>query len=52
MKISSYIKDLISNLHKSMHILEFQNEYNPEPGISEDFIGDGGDGMFVFQKSM
>ncbi|SCI85357.1 Uncharacterised protein [uncultured Clostridium sp.] len=34
------------------HIVRFQNEYNPEPGISEDFIGDRGEGMFVFQKSM
>ncbi|MDA3731235.1 GNAT family N-acetyltransferase [Niameybacter massiliensis] len=34
------------------HIVEFQNEHNPSLGTSEDFIGDGGEGMFVFQKRM
>lgn len=34
------------------HIVEFQNEYNPSLDPPEDFIGDGGDGMFVFQKRM
>lgn len=34
------------------HIVEFFNEKNPEPNISEDFIGDGGQGMFVFRKQM
>ena len=34
------------------HIVEFQNEHNPSSDTSEDFIGDGGDGMFVFQKRM
>ena len=29
------------------HIVEFQNRHT-----SKDFIGDGGDGMFVFQKRM
>ena len=34
------------------HIVEFLNEYNPSPDEPEDFIGDGGEGMFVFQKKM
>ena len=34
------------------HIVEFLNEHNPDPNDTEDFIGDGGDGMFVFQKQM
>ena len=34
------------------HIVEFLNEYNPDPNDPEEFIGDGGDGMFVFQKQM
>ena len=34
------------------HIVEFLNEYHPDPDEPEDFIGDGGDGMFVFQKRM
>lgn len=34
------------------HIVKFINEKNPEPDIPEDFIGDGGEGMFVFEKVM
>lgn len=34
------------------HITEFLCEHNPDPNDSEDFIGDGGEGMFVFQKKM
>ena len=34
------------------HIIEFLNEKNPGKDKPEDFIGDGGDGMFVFQKQM
>ena len=34
------------------HIVEFLNEHNPDPNDTEEFIGDGGDGMFVFQKRM
>ena len=34
------------------HIVEFLNEHNPNPNDPEDFIGDGGEGMFVFQKQM
>ncbi|MBZ0312395.1 GNAT family N-acetyltransferase [Clostridium butyricum] len=34
------------------HIVEFQNEYNPKPGIPEKFIGDAGEGMFIFKKQM
>ena len=34
------------------HIVAFQNEYNSSSDTLEDFIGDGGDGMFVFQKRM
>lgn len=34
------------------YIVEFQNEYNPKSDISEDFIGDAGQGMFVFKKEM
>lgn len=34
------------------HIVEFINEKHPDPNCPEDFIGDGGDGMFVFQKVM
>ena len=33
-------------------IVEFINEYNPDPNEPEDFIGDGGEGMFVFRKQM
>ena len=28
------------------------NEKNPDPNTSDDFIGDGGDGMFEFEKVM
>lgn len=34
------------------HIVEFLNEKNPGKDMPEDFIGDGGEGMFVFQKQM
>lgn len=34
------------------HIVEFQNEHNLSLDPPEDFIGDGGDGMFVFKKRM
>ena len=34
------------------HIVEFQNKYHPAPDEPEDFIGDGGEGMFVFRKQM
>lgn len=34
------------------HVVKFINEKNPEPDMPEDFIGDGGDGMFVFKKIM
>ena len=34
------------------HIVEFINQHNPDPDTPEDFIGDGGEGMFVFQKQM
>ena len=34
------------------HIVEFLNEHNPAPDVPEDFIGDGGEGMFIFQKQM
>ena len=34
------------------HIVEFLNEHNPDPNDPKDFIGDGGEGMFVFQKQM
>mgnify|MGYP003518274616 CR=1 FL=1 len=34
------------------HIVEFLNEHNPDSNDNEEFIGDGGDGMFVFQKHM
>lgn len=30
----------------------FLNEHNPDPNDNEELIGDGGDGMFVFQKHM
>ena len=33
-------------------IVKFYNEKNPEPDMPDDFIGDGGDGMFVFEKQM
>lgn len=34
------------------HIVEFLNEKNPGSDMPEDFIGDGGEGMFVFEKQM
>ena len=34
------------------HIVEFQNEKNPSPDTPEDFVGDGGEGMFIFKKQM
>lgn len=32
------------------HIVEFFNEKHPMPNKSEDFIGDGNEGMFEFRK--
>ena len=34
------------------HIVEFLNEKNPGADMPEDFIGDGGQGMFLFRKQM
>ena len=34
------------------HIVEFQCEKNPSPDTPEDFIGDGGEGMFIFKKRL
>ena len=34
------------------HIVKFFNQFNPDPDDLEEFIGDGGEGMFVFQKKM
>lgn len=34
------------------HIVEFQCEKTPSSDAPEDFAGDGGEGMFVFQKEM
>lgn len=34
------------------HIVKFINEKNPESDLPEDFVGDGGEGMFVFEKIM
>lgn len=34
------------------HIVEFLNEKHPDPDMPDDFIGDGNEGMFVFQKQM
>ena len=33
-------------------ITKFINEKNPDPDLPEGFIGDGGEGMFVFEKIM
>ena len=33
-------------------IVKFYNEKNPSPNEPEDFVGDGGEGMFVFEKQM
>ena len=34
------------------YITEFYNEKHPEPNVSDDFVGDGGEGMFVLKKFM
>ena len=34
------------------HIIKYYNKYNPDPLTPNEFIGDGGEGMFVFQKQM
>ena len=34
------------------HITEFFNEKHPMLDTPDDFIGDGNEGMFVFQKEM
>ena len=34
------------------HIVEFYNEHHPDPHMPDDFIGDGGEGMFEFEKVM
>lgn len=34
------------------HAVEFINEKNPDPNIPDDFVGDGGEGMFIFKKQM
>ena len=34
------------------HIVEYKCEYNHLLETDDDFIGDGGDGMFVFKKQM
>ena len=34
------------------HIVEYQCEHNHRLEPDDDFIGDGGDGMFVFKKQM
>lgn len=34
------------------HITEFFNEKHPMPDTPEDFVGDGNEGMFEFQKQM
>ena len=34
------------------HIVEFWNEKNPDPNMPSDFVGDGNEGMFRFQKKM
>ena len=34
------------------HIVEYQCKYNHRLEPDDDFIGDGGDGMFVFKKQM
>lgn len=36
----------------SFHIVEFFNEKHPMPDCPEDFIGDGNEGMFEFEKIM
>ena len=32
--------------------MEFWNEKNPDPNMPSDFVGDGNEGMFRFQKKM
>lgn len=34
------------------HIVEFTNKYHKDPKEKEGFIGDGGEGMFEFEKIM
>lgn len=34
------------------HIVEFFSEKHPMPDVPEDFIGDGNEGMFEFEKKM
>ena len=34
------------------HIVKFLNEKCPDPNMPSDFIGDGNEGMFVFEKQM
>ena len=34
------------------HIVEFQCKNKPSADAPEDFVGDGGEGMFVFEKIM
>lgn len=34
------------------HIVEYLNKMHPGTDMPEDFIGDGGEGMFVFEKWM
>jgi len=41
------------NLYKgagSCKIVEFMNKYHPDPNISDDFIGDGNQGMLELEK--
>lgn len=34
------------------HIVEFFHAHHPDPGQSESFVGDGGQGMFLLRKTM
>lgn len=34
------------------HIVEFWNDQHPDPNTPEDFVGDGNEGMFRFEKKM
>ncbi|MFQ8979668.1 MAG: hypothetical protein ACLR6I_03215 [Waltera sp.] len=34
------------------HITEFFNEKHPMPDTPDDFVGDGNEGMFEFEKQM
>ena len=43
---------LNGSLECGFHIVEYQCEYNHRLEPDDDFIGDGGDGMFVFKKQM